>query len=178
MKPKTESFSLLHPAGVPCWRLMGGLAVLMGGLLTTPVWAADPAASGAEPDWAAEQFSVRELMRMETHQALREARQRARPADDEQSLARHDSAVDTVRPVLAAIYGVGPRLTAEIRWGERLYRFRHGQAHEMVAGSRRQSYVLQAFRPPCIALDHEGQALQLCLADPAGRTGQVEGEAQ
>jgi len=175
MKQRTDGRGLRYRRKRQCRRLGLGMIVLAGSLQGMPVQAAASAPATVEYDWAEEQFSVQELMRMETRQALLQQR-RKMPITDTDGTARGSDGAEFSAPVLAAIYGVGKHLTAEVRWGQQVVRLRQGEEYERLAGDRRQSYVLQAFRLPCIALDDNGTSLHLCLPDWHNASGQKEKE--
>lgn len=140
-------------------RMLPSVVMLITSLAAFAVWASAPETE-VSVGWADEQQSVRELMRLETRQALFRSQQRdpagnpLLPGSDERNL----------QPELTAIYGVGEHLTAEVRWGSERYRFRQGQSHQRLTAGGPESYMLQAFSVPCVAIIHNKKSYRLCLA--------------
>lgn len=133
-------------------------------------------APGRESDsgeLAAEQMSVRELMHLETREALDLARGRAR------NHRYPDSAPAGVGPgkeglKLLAIYGVGKKLLAEVRVGSRPHVYLRGQALPLGAKAGAQVYRLHGITGSCVHLERRGEAHTLCLhpSQWAGEMGQ------
>jgi hypothetical protein len=120
----------------------------------------DSGAHGGE--LAAEQMSVRELMQLETREALELARGRAR------NHRYPDSAPAGAGPgreglKLVAIYGVGKKLLAEVRVGSRPQVYLRGQALPLGAKADAQVYRLHGITGSCVHLERRGEAHTLCL---------------
>lgn len=156
MKQKTSGF--LKEARKR--RMLPSVIMLISSLAAFAAWASAPEAE-LGVNWIDEQHSVRELMRLETRQALLRNQQH----DDAENLLSPGGADGKhLQPELTAIYGVGPHLTAEVRWGSERYRFKQGQSHQLVTASGPELYVLQTFAVPCIAMIHNKKSHRLCLA--------------
>lgn len=111
---------------------------------------------------AAEQMSVRELMRLETEIALERARGRARNHSYPDSVAgRPEQGRDGLK--LVAIYGVGSKLLAQVLVGSRPQVYLHGQALPVGAKPGAQVYRLRGITGSCVQLERQGEAHTLCL---------------
>lgn len=111
-----------------------------------------------------DQMSVRELMQLDTEQALKLARER--PAAQSGTPAGTTSRV--VRsmlgePRLTAIYGVGKQLMAEVVMDHVIYLYRYGQALPVGVAPGDDVYVLQTITSSCIKLKKPGASHHLCL---------------
>ncbi len=131
-----------------------------------PPAVAQPAAGGtADADeLAAEQISVRELIRLETALALSQARRKLQEASLPGE-AGHDASGQRTAPRLVAIYGVGKKLAAEVRIGADTHLYMNG--HPLPVGQRKAGksvYTLRALDSACVRLERESRETQLCLA--------------
>jgi len=159
MKPRMNEF--VSSGALP---MVVSLVAAIMTMAASPAGALEAEVSdAADIDWANERLGVRELMRLEMQQMLaQEAHQRQGwSAPDTSPESGHG--LQERQPVLTAIYGVGHQLTAEVRWGESVLHFRRGQRHHRDTGTQQLAYVLQAFAPPCVALDEAGTSRWLCL---------------
>ncbi|OWT65728.1 hypothetical protein [Candidimonas nitroreducens] len=111
---------------------------------------------------AAEQMSVRELMHLETREALELARARARnhryPDMVSASAGPGGEALK-----LIAIYGVGKKLLAEVRVGARPQVYLRGQALPLGEKAGPRVYRLHGITGSCVHLERRGEAHTLCL---------------
>lgn len=111
-----------------------------------------------------DQVSVRELMRLDTEQALTLARARS-------SASNHLASQNTQRvsrsmsgdPRLAAIYGVGRQLMAEVLLDHVVYVYRRGQALPVGIAPGDDVYVLKSISTSCIELKKQDDLHHLCL---------------
>jgi len=111
---------------------------------------------------AAEQISVRELMHLETVEALELARGRARNHRYPDSTpAGAGSGREGLK--LLAIYGVGKKLLAEVRVGSRPLVYLRGQPLPLGAKADAQVYRLHGITGSCVHLERRGEAHTLCL---------------
>lgn len=105
-------------------------------------------------------MSVRELMRLDAAQALDHARQgfAARPRD--QAAVTQSGELQ-----LLAIYGVGKKLLARIRHGDRTFLYIRGNALPVgVKADRSQSvFRLMGISSSCVELARAEKARTLCL---------------
>lgn len=133
-------------------------------LLMAPDFAVSYAAVVPVDDLAAEQMSVRELMRMETELALSRARKALHKEDktgpDIQSGNRygHSGALK-----LVAIYGVGKKLLAEVMIGAQPHVYMRGQALPVGTKSNPSAYMLRGISGSCVQLERKDEAHTLCL---------------
>lgn len=134
-------------------------------LLLVP-WEAN--ASLADPGEEQAYITVRELMRLEGEQALAAARQRrgqgqaaVSPVVGKPGLPAEstDSA-----PRLVGIYGVGPRLFAEVRHGSQAWLFLKGQSRPVGRTNGDDLYRLRELAGNCVRLEHGGDETVLCLS--------------
>lgn len=110
-----------------------------------------------------EQVSVRELMRLDTEQALKLAREQSGVmAASADGILRVSHAMSG-EPRLTAIYGVGKRLMAEVTMGDNRYLYRRGQALPVGVAPGADVYILHKISSSCIELEHSGDVHQLCL---------------
>lgn len=141
-------------------RLFMQLALLL--FLSMPI-AAFGAAVRAD-DLAAEQMSVRELMRLDTEQALKIAKNTLR--DDGAAAGGIDggaryAASGTLK--LVAIYGVGKKLLAEVMIGTQPYVYMRGQALPVGVKASSSAYMLRGISGACVQLERKDEAHTLCL---------------
>jgi hypothetical protein len=117
-------------------------------------------------------MSVRELMRLETQLALRQARQRTRAAEGKGGRAV-EAGVPGPDLELLAIYGVGSRLLAQVRHGGLTLVYMRGSALPVgFKGTPEQPvFRLTGLSGTCVELTRESVSRTLCLnrALPAGR---------
>lgn len=154
-----------RPLGAPPSRERDQPRDARQGASKTAALAAQTVAPGRASDsgeLAAEQMSVRELMHLETREALEQARGRAR------NHRYPDSAPAGVGPgreglKLVAIYGVGKKLLAEVRVGSRPHVYLRGQALPLGAKAGAQVYRLHGITGSCVHLERRGEAHTLCL---------------
>lgn len=135
------------------------LCVALLAFLCVPV-SAVPRIDGLDID----QMSVRELMQQDTELALTLARQRSSGVrgtgvQPPQRVARPM----TGEPRLAAIYGVGRQLMAEVVLDQVIYLYRHGQALPVGVAPADDVYLLKKITPSCIDLKNAGASHHLCL---------------
>lgn len=124
----------------------------------------------ADQAWGDEHafITVRELMRLESEQALAEGRQRrgqspqmARPSMEGAGRASQAGAGEDVR--LVGIYGVGKRLFAEVRSGSQAWLFLNG--HSLPVGHTADAglYRLREVAGACVRLERQSDETVLCL---------------
>lgn len=130
-------------------------------ILTNPVWALSPDAD----DLAADQMSVRELMRLDAQQAL--VQTRARLAGQSHPRAAQDIAIKvgpgSAAPKLVAIYGVGKKLLAEVLVGSQPHVYMRGQALPVGAKPGAAVPVLRGITGSCVQLERQDETHTLCL---------------
>ncbi|HLR78700.1 MAG TPA: hypothetical protein VK062_06590 [Burkholderiaceae bacterium] len=117
-----------------------------------------------------DQLSVRELMRLDTEQALALARRSmpdSRPAGAPQRAVRSMAG----EPRLTAIYGTGRQLMAEVRVDQDIYLYRSGQALPVGVAPGADVLMLQKISASCVGLRNERTTHHLCLR-PAQWAGQ------
>jgi len=138
-------------------------------LLSLAAWArADSVADAL----AAEQLSVRDLMRLDTELALRQARKKLDALEGQSRAPRNELALPASEPRLIAIYGVGAKLLAEVRVGDENHVYLRGHPFPVGSGKRQEGlYVLQAMDGRCVKLQREGEARRLCLSGSARSKG-------
>ena len=112
-------------------------------------------------------ITVRELMRLESEQALAIARQRRRQGS-EPSLssvrAGEGGRVAALEPLrLVGIYGVGKRLFAEVRSGPQAWLFLNGHSLPVGHTAGAALYRLKEVAGACVRLDRQGDETTLCL---------------
>jgi len=113
---------------------------------------------------ASEQMSVRELMRLETDQALRRMRAAAGPAP-----GNAGQGGQTAGARLVAIYGVGRNLMAEVRVDGQTLLFMRGRP-EAVGPGKAHAMRLLDISGRCVEVSMQGRRESLC-ADPTGVEG-------
>ena len=111
-----------------------------------------------------QQMSVRELMRLDTALALEKARAQLRQrqgnvvtADQAGSFGQENSLK------LLAIYGVGKKLLAEVKIGEKTYVYLRGQAWAVGTRAHPSSYRLEGISGSCVHLARNQETHTLCL---------------
>lgn len=115
-------------------------------------------------DLATDQMSVRELMRLDTEQALGNARKNLRKADKEAAGTEggnryaHSGVLK-----LVAIYGVGKKLLAEVMVGTQPYVYMRGQALPVGVKASASAYMLRSISDSCVQLERKDEAHTLCL---------------
>jgi len=146
------------------WLLKAGLFAVMA------CWMETPAASETD-ELASDQISVRELMRLETAQALQRMRAAAAmsapdtpPLHVSLSSSGHAPAARVV-----AIYGVGRKLMAEVRVDGQTLLFMRGRP-EAVGPGRAHAMRLLGISDRCVEVAMRGRRESLCAA-PAGMDG-------
>ncbi|TAM90671.1 MAG: hypothetical protein EPN41_01085 [Candidimonas sp.] len=115
--------------------------------------------------------TVRELVRVETQLALHRARQRLRDVAGGET-STPTAASFGVEPRLLAIFGVGGKLLAQVKQGERLFVYRRGRALPIGMRDTPEAPVfrLVGLSNTCVELDREGISLTLCL-NPSSLSG-------
>ena len=122
-----------------------------------------------------EQFTVRELMRLDAERALEVARQqrgwgpgegvRSRAGPAAQGATANDRNTGGVSALrLAGVYGVGERLTAEVHAGSQILLFRKGRAHPVGYAADRWPYRLEQLAGACVNLHTADEKTVLCLS--------------
>lgn len=146
-------------------RLFKLLALLL--VLSVPT-VVHPTAMRAD-DLAAEQMSVRELMRLDTERALKTAKHSLRNEGgahaDVESGARY-AASGALK--LIAIYGVGKKLLAEVTVGMQPYVYMRGQSLPVGVKASPSAYMLRGISGSCIQLERKDEAHTLCLYPSLG----------
>lgn len=118
---------------------------------------------------AADQMSVRELMRIETDLALGRARKSLRNLDKKSQGAEEESPVSRSGSLkLVGIYGVGKKLLAEVEIGAQAYVYMRGHALPVGMKASASSYKLRGISGSCVQLERKEEAHTLCLS-PAWR---------
>lgn len=146
------------------WLLKAGLSAVMA------CWMETPAASETD-ELASDQISVRELMRLETAQALQRMRAATAGSASDTSPLRMSSSSGGQAPAarLVAIYGVGRKLMAEVRVDGQTLLFMRGRP-EAVGPGRAHAMRLLAISDRCVEVAMQGRRESLCAA-PAGVDG-------
>lgn len=121
------------------------------------------AAIPGDVDIAQDQMSVRELIRLDTEQALSQARDRAGTKPLISDRPSRVSRAMAGEPRLNAIYGVGPNLMAEVVLDQNTYLYRQGQALPVGVAAGEDVYVLQHISSSCIDLKRSSASHHLCL---------------
>lgn len=113
---------------------------------------------------AADQISVRELMRLDTERALTLVRNRAGArSSNEQPAAQRVSRTMSGEPRLSAIYGVGRNLMAEVVLDHVIYLYRQGQALPVGVAAGDEVYLLTKISPTCVKIERPDKAHHLCM---------------
>ncbi len=111
-----------------------------------------------------DQMSVRELMQLDTELALKLARDRSsgtnRSATERSSLTVRNMSGE---PRLAAIYGVGQQLMAEVVLADVIYLYRRGQALPVGVAPGNEVYLLHKITASCIDIGNADASHHLCL---------------
>ena len=110
-----------------------------------------------------DQMSVRELMRLDTQHALQQARERR---TGRERIGKAPASVNTARndePHLAAIYGVGKHLFAEVVVDNVTYRYRQGQPLPTGAEPGDDVPMLQKISVSCVDLKDAQRSHHLCI---------------
>lgn len=141
------------------WSVRVGLSMLLGARLFAPVHAV-PHIDGLDVD----QISVRELMQLDTEHALKLARARSSGPDRNVSPAERSPRRMLGEPSLAAIYGVGAQLVAEVVVDHVIYLYRHGQALPVGVAPGDDVLLLQKISASCVALKSADRTHQMCLS--------------
>ncbi len=139
-------------------------AALLG--LCLSLCATRPEAVWASVDGlAAEQMSVRELMRIETDLALSQARRTLRKEDKRTEDKEGDSRISRSGPLkLVGIYGVGKKLLAEVEIGAQPHVYMRGHAFPVGMKASSSSYKLRGISGSCVQLERKDEAHTLCLS--------------
>lgn len=113
---------------------------------------------------AADQISVRELMRLDTEHAMRLVRERAgvKPSNA-QATAKRVVRSMSGEPRLSAIYGVGRNLMAEVVLDHVIYLYRQGQALPVGVAAGEDVYLLTKISPSCVDIERSDAAHHLCI---------------
>lgn len=125
-------------------------------------------------DLVAEQVAVRQLMELETAQALQRlnaagARTSFRSPKATQGTDAQDLNGQS-KPRLVAIYGVGPKLMAEIQIDDRTLLFMRGRAKPVGPG-KSHPLRLVSITPPCVQLKWKEQQESLCASSTINSRG-------
>jgi hypothetical protein len=117
-----------------------------------------------EKDLAADQMSVRELMRLDTALALDFAKKSLRSRDSNRTgTAGMDGMAHSGPLNLVAIYGVGQKLLAEVTVGTQPYVYMRGQALPVGVKSGASAYLLRGISGSCVQLERSDEAHTLCM---------------
>jgi hypothetical protein len=119
-----------------------------------------PNSFAAGQDFASAQMSVRELMHMDAELARQQASKRLRAADPQHDVSRSSG---SAAPRLAAIYGVGKKLLAEVVIGSRSHVYLRGQALPVGGQAGPGTYMLRGISGSCVHLERAGDSHTLCL---------------
>lgn len=145
-----------------------GRVVLAGlrltGLLMAALHGSSVASVSETDELARDQTSVRELMRLETAQALqrlRAERQTRAGLAEQRSTSTAGSKLSEAQ--LVGIYGVGRKLMAEVRVGERTLLFMRGRL-QAVGPDKTHALRLVDITDRCVELQWGGQRQSLCAA--------------
>jgi len=114
-------------------------------------------------DLAADQISVRELMRLDTEHALTLARERAGVKQPAASPAKRIPRSMVGEPRLNAIYGVGRNLMAEVVLDHVIYLYRKGQALPIGVAPGNDVYLLTRISSSCVNLERPDASHKLCM---------------
>lgn len=110
-----------------------------------------------------DQLLVRELMRLDSEQALAMAREHVPSAVSLSEPVRRTIRSMSGAPRLSAIYGTGKQLMAEVRVDDDVYLYRSGQALPVGVAADDDVYVLQRITASCVDLRNADHTHQLCL---------------
>lgn len=113
---------------------------------------------------AADQMSVRELMRLDTDLALSDARNRLRElARGRQGAEQPGGMAQSGSLKLVSIYGVGKNLLAEVAAGSRNYVYMRGQPGPIGQPADASLYQLRGINGSCVQLERGQESHTLCL---------------
>ncbi|NYT81711.1 hypothetical protein H0A70_09490 [Alcaligenaceae bacterium] len=109
---------------------------------------------------ASAEMSVRELMHLDAELARKQARQRLKTAGPQL-----DVPAASGNPALhvAAIYGVGRKLLAEVVIGSRSHIYMRGRALPVGGTASPSTYLLRGISGSCVHLERTGDSQTLCL---------------
>lgn len=146
-----------HRSGISKAVQVGVLSMFMTGF-TAPGHAL-PQIDGLDLD----QMSVRELMRIDAENALRQTRSQA--SEQGRIPVRPERAVRKMsgEPRLTAIYGVGRQLLAEVVVDQVIYLYRYGQALPVGVAPGEDVLLLQKISTSCVDLKNSEREHHLCL---------------
>ena len=126
-------------------------------------------ADSPEPAVGPDYVTVRELMRLESEQALAAARERRAQNRNAgaalNSVSRKDARPAADEPQLVGIYGVGKRVFAEVRAGSHGWVFLKGHRDPVGHTARAAPYRLRDIVGACVRLEHQGAETRLCLSN-------------
>lgn len=114
----------------------------------------------AAPDIASAEMSVRELMHLDAELARKQARERLK-ATGPQLEATAASGSPALH--VAAIYGVGGKLLAEVVIGSRSHIYMRGRALPVGGKAEPGTYMLRGISGSCVHLERAGDSHTLCL---------------
>lgn len=117
-----------------------------------------------DDDPSADLMSVRELMRLESVQAIEQAT--ASAAGHSKAVAawpEPDRGAQQTDLRLVAVYGFGSRLLAQVDIGGEHYLFEQGRARPTGRHSKNTDYILESISKACIRLRREETTHDLCL---------------
>lgn len=114
-------------------------------------------------DAESELMAVRELMRIETQQALVASRSRLDKAVTASGMLASMAAVSSGQMKLLAIYGVGAKLMAEVLIDNQPYVYMRGRSLPVNSKNNATSYKLAGISGSCIHLERTGDEHTLCL---------------
>jgi len=100
-------------------------------------------------------------MKLESELALEMARERRRTGPGRQETMLSGTAH---KPRLTGIYGVGNRLFAEVRSGDRVYLFRNGMAMPVGRAASDSPFRLKEVAGACVRLQQQDDEMELCLS--------------
>ena len=112
---------------------------------------------------AADQVSVRELMRLDTELALTLARGRSSAKQVDASAAKRVPRSMAGEPRLNAIYGVGRNLMAEVVLDHVTYLYRQGLALPVGVAPGNDVYLLTRISSSCVSLERSDASHELCM---------------
>lgn len=120
-------------------------------------------------DLAAQQMSVRELMRLDTALALAQSKDRLRAKGPGEAGGLSGAPLGGGPMLegeglkLIAIYGVGKKLLAEVMIGPQAHVYVRGQALAVGAKAGPSAYLLRGISGSCVQLERQDKAQTLCL---------------
>jgi len=145
------------------------MAVLLG-MMSCAV-----ASAGSDVDeLAADQIAVHELMRLETHQLLRQLRTAAGHRGTErprmQAHTENGAVADVSATRLVAIYGVGSKLMAEVRVDDHTLLFTRGRP-EPIGPGKAHAMRLLSISDRCVTVAWKDRQESLCASASAVSKG-------